>query len=62
MDAFHQAYMPSNKNLKQCMEKLEKYNIERILPQHGSVIEGDNVQIAMDHLKQLPCGVDLMED
>lgn len=62
MDAFHQAYMPSNKNLKQCMEKLEKYDIQRILPQHGSAIEGDDVKVAIDHLKQLPCGVDLMED
>lgn len=62
MDSFHQAYMPSNQNLKKCMEKLEKYDIQRILPQHGSVIEGDDVKIAIDHLKQLPCGVDLMED
>ncbi|MZH03320.1 MAG: MBL fold metallo-hydrolase [Nitrospinae bacterium] len=61
MDSFHQAYMPSNQNLKNCMEKLEKYDIHRILPQHGSVIEADNVKIAIDHLKQLPCGVDLME-
>lgn len=62
MDSFHQAYMPSNKNLKNCMEKLEKYDIQRILPQHGSVIEADNVKVAIDHLKQLPCGVDLMKD
>ena len=62
MDSFHQAYMPSNQNLRNCMEKLEKYDIQRILPQHGSVIEAEDVKIAINHLKQLPCGVDLMED
>jgi flavorubredoxin len=62
MDSFHQAYMPGNKNLKNCMEKFEKYDIQRILPQHGSVIEANDVQVAIDHLKQLRCGVDLWED
>jgi flavorubredoxin len=62
MDAFHQAYMPSNQNLKNCMKKFMKYDIQRILPQHGSVIEGENVKVAIEHLMQLPCGVDLIQD
>jgi len=37
----------------------ERWEIERILPQHGSVIEGDRVQRAFDHLRALPCGIDL---
>ncbi|EGG99429.1 hypothetical protein imdm_1113 [gamma proteobacterium IMCC2047] len=62
MASFHQAYMPANSHLKKAMEKLEKMDIERILPQHGSVIEGDQVQVAIDFLKELPCGLDLIED
>lgn len=61
LNAFHQAYMPSNQVLRLGMKRLEGLEIERILPQHGSVIEGENVGIAIEHLKKLPCGVDLMD-
>jgi len=60
MKSFHQAYMPANAHLRQAMERFEKLSIERILPQHGSVIEGDQVQVGMDYLKELPCGLDLI--
>ncbi len=56
---FHQAYMPANTILKACMEKLERLEIDRILPQHGSILEGDQVTEAIDFLKNLPCGHDL---
>ena len=59
LEAFHQLYMPSNELLKGCLEKLEKYDIERILPQHGSILEGDQIPLAMERLKSLPCGNDL---
>ena len=62
MDSFHQAYMPSNQVLKAALEHIERLDIERILPQHGSVIEGDQIRLAIDHLKALPCGVDLTRE
>jgi flavorubredoxin len=58
--SFHQLYMPSNQILKNFIDKLESYEIERILPQHGSIIEGSDVKKAIEFLKTLPCGVDLM--
>ncbi|MDP6689422.1 MAG: MBL fold metallo-hydrolase [Alphaproteobacteria bacterium] len=61
MDSFHQAYMPSNKVLRPAMDMLSGLQIDRILPQHGAVLEGDDVAIAIEHLRRLPCGVDLME-
>ncbi len=61
MKAFHQLYMPSNKILKNFLNKLDSYDIERILPQHGSIIEGDSVKKAIEYLKTLPCGIDLIE-
>ena len=61
MDAFHQAYMPSNEVVRMGLEKLEKLEIDRILPQHGNIIEDNHVQIAFDHLKSLPCGIDLVK-
>jgi len=61
MGAWHREYMPSGAVLRSCLERLERMDIERILPQHGSVLEGDQVGQAIDYLKQLPCGVDLMQ-
>ena len=62
MDSFHQAYMPSNHVLRPAMEKLSSLQIDRILPQHGAVVEGDDVAVAIEHLRNLPCGVALLED
>lgn len=62
MDTFHRAYMPSNDVLKKGIERVEHLAIERILPQHGSVLEGEQVQAAIEHLKSLACGMDLIDD
>lgn len=62
MQAFHEMYMPSSQILKSFLNKLDSYEIERILPQHGSVIEGESVQKAIAFLKNVPCGIDLIED
>ena len=60
MDSWHQALMPSNALLKRCMNRFDQLDIDRILPQHGSIIEGrEKISIAIEHLKQLPCGLDL---
>lgn len=59
IDRWHEVIAPNNEILKSAMEILEKYKIERILPQHGSVIEGDDVAKTIEHLKTLPCGFDL---
>jgi len=63
MEPWHQAYMPSNAILKGCLETIEKrWRINRILPQHGVIIEGNDVGRAFAHLEQLPCGMDLPPD
>lgn len=62
MDGWHQTYMPSNRVLKHALERIEqRWDIERILPQHGSVIGADMVAQAFGHLKGLACGIDLDE-
>lgn len=60
MKIWHQAVMPSNIILRRLMERLETKDIERILPQHGSVIEGEAVKASIAFLKDLPCGIDLI--
>jgi len=60
MKTFHEIYMPSNAILKGTLEKIEaRWEIDRILPQHGCILEGDNIKKSFDYLKQLPCGLDL---
>lgn len=60
MAEFHRLYMPSGTILSSCMEKISRLEIDRILPQHGSILEGANVQKAIKHLKALPCGIDIL--
>jgi len=62
MEPFHQNYMPSNRILRHCMERFEKMDLVRILPQHGSILEGDDIPRAIKYLKELPCGFDLFEE
>ncbi len=61
MEAWHRMIMPSGEILKRCMNGLERLEIEHILPQHGSVIEGDNIKKAIECLKSLKCGIDIIE-
>lgn len=60
MQAWHQAYMPSNQLLAACMQRFEQYDVDKILPQHGSVLENDQITAAIQYLKDLPCGHDLV--
>lgn len=59
MRIWHQTYMPSNRVLSNCMSRFSKLDIARILPQHGSVLEQDQVSQAIKFLAELPCGLDL---
>ncbi len=61
MEPFHQRYMPSNAILSKTLERFERMQLQRFLPQHGSILEGDAMQKAIEHLKALPCGMDLID-
>jgi flavorubredoxin len=52
--------MASNRALRGFVEKIEPFPIRAILPQHGSVIPGSLVQNALENLRALPCGIDLI--
>lgn len=60
MTGWHQAMMPANHLLRGCMARLRTLPIQRICPQHGSVIEGEGIERAIAHLERLPVGLDLM--
>lgn len=60
MDLFHIDYMASNIAARGFVKKLERFSIEAILPQHGSIIPGEYVQDALNYLNNLCCGTDVI--
>ena len=58
---FHRRYMASSKAVGAWLSRIEGLEIERIVPQHGPIIEGrDKVAAALEWLRELRCGVDLL--
>lgn len=55
MLTFHEHYMPSNTVLRPVMDTLLSYDIQMIMPQHGSVIK-DDVKSYIHVLRTLECG------
>ncbi len=60
MDLFHIDYMASNIATRGFVSRLAGKQIDAILPQHGSLINANNVQNALDYLTQLQCGTDIV--
>lgn len=59
MCAFHRLYMPSNELLKAGLAVFEELPLQRICPQHGSILEGAQIPEALETLRNLPCGINL---
>ena len=60
MDLFHIDYMASNIATRGFVRKLDNKTILAILPQHGSIINTDNVENAISYLENLQCGTDII--
>ncbi len=63
MDMFHMDYMASNIATRGFVEQLDALpasDISAILPQHGSIIPKEMVSQAMEYLRTLQCGTDLL--
>ncbi len=57
MKPFHQHYMPSSEIVQHGLEAIEKYDIELIAPQHGSIIPKKMIGYIIDKLKRLEVGL-----
>lgn len=53
MEKWHRSVMPPGNLLRDGLDALNGLEIDRILPQHGSVIAGDDVAVAFDFLANL---------
>jgi flavorubredoxin len=58
MEGFHKRYMGSNLALRQWVERVRALEIDVICPQHGSIMQGDDVTRFLDWLESLDVGVD----
>lgn len=59
MLAFHQRYMVNNKACQIWVHTIRQLDVEMIMPQHGSPLQGKEVvRDFLNWLEALPCGVD----
>ena len=61
VELFHKHYMPSRVVLNYVLEKIEKLKPEIIAPQHGSIIKKDMIPRIIERLKNLDCGLYLLD-
>jgi flavorubredoxin len=60
MDLFHLDYMASGRAARGLVKRIEGLDIQAILPQHGSIIGKPHVSAALDYLRNLRCGIDII--
>lgn len=60
MDLFHIDYMASNIAARGFIHRLDGIDLEGILPQHGSIFAAKDVPLALNYLKNLRCGLDII--
>jgi flavorubredoxin len=60
LSLFHIDYMASNIAARGFVNRLRHFEINAILPQHGSIIPRKYVQSALEYLEELKCGLDLI--
>ena len=60
LNLFHLDYMSSSVATRGFAQSLDDYSISAILPQHGAIIGKENIQKAINYLKELRCGLDLI--
>jgi two-component system cell cycle response regulator len=59
---FHKHYIPSRSILNYAIDKVEDKDVSLIAPQHGSIIKKEFIKPFLDKLRELECGIYLMDD
>jgi len=60
MDLFHTEYMASNVAARGFVRRIEHLPISAILPQHGGILAREMVPEALNYLRNLRCGLDII--
>jgi len=61
VEGFHRRYMCSNKAIRCWLDTISELDIAMIAPQHGPVYRGAAVPAFLAWLRDLECGVDLLQ-
>jgi diguanylate cyclase (GGDEF)-like protein len=59
---FHKHYIPSKEVLNHALKQIEKKHPSMIAPQHGSIIKKEIIEPLINKLKDLECGLYLLDD
>ncbi len=62
MEGFHKRYMTSNEVCRKWSERIKKYDVRIIAPQHGAIFREDKVDGFLDWLSGLKCGIDSIDE
>lgn len=62
MEGFHKRYIASNSVCRRYMERVSRYDIEMIAPQHGAIFKRDHIKSFWDWLSGLRCGIDIINE
>jgi flavorubredoxin len=57
MKVFSQPYLPDTRHVKNFLRKIEGLEIDMVCPQHGSILQGEIIQKAIDTLRNLEVGI-----
>ena len=60
LNLFHIDYMASNIAARGFVNRLKHFELNALLPQHGSIIPRKHVSKALEYLSDLKCGLDLI--
>ncbi len=58
---FHRRYMGSNHAIRCWLDTIADLDIDMLAPQHGPIYRGPAVRAFLDWLRELRCGIDLLE-
>jgi len=64
VEIFHQLYMPSSEALRRAVQAVWRLDPLPLIiaPQHGSLVQGDQIPIMLERVEALEVGLDLLRD
>lgn len=62
MEGFHQRYMSGNKACRLWVKMIRQLDMDWIVPQHGRPFKGAAINLFLDWMEDLQCGLDLLTD
>lgn len=62
LEGFHKRYMAGNIFTQQWVKHIRMYDVSMIIPQHGAIFKGEDVEKFLTWFENLKCGSDLIDE